>query len=115
MGNCTVAIKKRTGNAVSGKVIVADITMSTSYATGGDTVPLASLELSSIDVLMLSGNSGGYTMEVVHGAAPTTAPKIKLYEDKVTAASPPLSEEANATNVSTIVVRAIAYGDNPHV
>lgn len=112
MGNCTVSIKRRTGLAPAGKCVIADITLSASYAAGGDTVLLADLGLTTLDALVLSGSNGGYTMEVVHGATPTTAPKIKVYEDKAVAASTPLSEEAAATNLSAITVRAVVYGDN---
>lgn len=111
MGTATVTIKKRTGLAAAGACVIADITLSSSYATGGDTVPLSALGLKTCDALMLTGSNAGYTMEAVHGAAVTTDPKIKLYEDKAAAASTPLSEEANATNVSAVTVRAVIFGD----
>jgi hypothetical protein len=115
MGTATVAIKKAApGLAGAGVAKIVDITLSSSYATGGDTVTLTSLGMSSLDALMLTGNAAGYACEVVHGATPTTDPKIRLWEDKATAAATPLGEEAAATNVTSVVLRAIAYG-SPHI
>lgn len=115
MGTATVSIKKRTGITPTGQAVVADVTLSSSYATGGDTVPIASFGLKTLSALMLSGNAGGYVCEAVHGATEIVDPKIKLYDDDATAADDPFTEEANATNVSTVVIRVIAYGDLPNV
>lgn len=122
MGNVAVAIRRRTGLTPSGKCVIADLTLSSSYADGGDTVPLASLGLTTIDALVLSGASGvpsgggadvtGRVLQVVHGATDTTAPKIAAYVQG--AGAGPLTETAATTNLSTITVRAIAYGDNYH-
>ncbi len=119
MGNCTVAIKKAApGISGAGVTKVVDITMSASYATGGDTVLLASLGLDSVDALVLTGNAAGLALEVVHGATPSTAPKIKVSRDNSNATylqNVAFAEPAAATNFSTVVVRAIAYGNNPHI
>jgi len=113
MGNATVAIKKRTGLVPTGAARIVDITLSSSYATRGDTVPLAALELSAVDVLVLTGGMAGYVAEAVHTAG--AAPKIRLWEDKAAAGATPFLEEANATNVSTVVVRALVIGDLPNI
>ena len=117
MGNCTVALVKKTGLSPTGTCKIVDITLSTSYATGGDTVTLASLGMSGVDALVLTGTSpvSGIALAVVHGAVPSTAPKIKAYQDVTPAATAPLPEVANATNLSTTVVRGIVYGDLPNI
>lgn len=109
MGTCTVAIKRRTGLAPTGTVRTVDITLSASYATGGDTLTPASLEMTTIDAVVLTGSSptSGLALAVVHGA--TT--KIKAYQDNAVAAAAPLGEVAAATNLSTHTVRAVVYGD----
>lgn len=121
MGICTVSIKRRTGLTPAGKCVIADITLSSSYADGGDTVQLSDLGLKTIDALVLSGGAAvpaggadvtGRLLVVIHGATPTTDPKIAVYEQG--AAAGPLTEDAATTNNSTVTVRAIAYGDNYH-
>ena len=116
MGTCTVAIKKRTGLSPTGQTVVADITLSASYATGGDTLTLASLGMKAVSAVVLTGSSptSGVALAVVHGAAETTAPLIKAYQDVTPAATAPLPEVANATNLSTHTVRAVVYGDLPN-
>lgn len=118
MGTCTVAIKKRTGLTPTGRAVIADITFSASYADGGDTVTLASLELKTCSALMLSGDAAvpaggadvsGRSLVVIHPAAETTDLKIAAYVQG--AGAGPLTEVAAATNMATVVVRAIAYGD----
>ncbi len=117
MGTCTVAIKKRTGITPTGQTIVADITLSASYATGGDTVTLASLGLKSLSALVLTGNAGAVALEVVHGANETADPKIKVSRDNANAtylSQVAFAEPAAAVNFSAVTVRAIAYGDLPN-
>lgn len=115
MGTATVAIRKRTGITPTGSAVVADITLSSSYATGGETVPLSALGLKSIGCLVLSGGAAGYVCEAVHGASEATDPKIRLWEDKATAGATPFLEEGAGVNVTGVTVRAIAYGDLPNV
>lgn len=109
MGNCTVTIRKMaTPQAVpAGQSVVADIALSTSYATGGDTIPLASLGLpNGVDFIDVSGGAttpGGHAVEVVHGATPGTAPKLRVRD--VAAGT----ELANASNNSGQTVRVMAY------
>ena len=113
MGTCTVSIKKRTGLAPTGKCVIADITLSSSYATGGDTIDPKTLELTSIDAVILSGASP--TSGVVLAFAPGATNKLKAYQDVTPAATAPLPEVAAATNLSTHVVRAVIYGDLPNI
>lgn len=117
MGNCTVTIKRRTGLTPTGQTVIADIALSTSYATGGDTLVISDLGMRSVSAVLLSGSSptSGVALSVVHAAADTTAPKIKAYQDVTPAATAPLPEVAAATNLSTHVVRAVVFGDLANV
>lgn len=113
MGTATVAIRKRTGLSPTGTTVIADITLSASYATGGDTVTPASLGLVAIDAIILSGNSP--TSGLVFGVSHGTPTRIKAYQDNATAAAAPLGEVAAATNLTSHTVRAIVYGDLPNI
>lgn len=100
----TVAITAPYNDVSNNKrVVEANVTMSSSYATGGDTVPLTSLGLREVtDVVVLGSvahvNSGGAAV-TPHGiqvvlAGTKTAPLLKAYSGST-------SEVANATNLST--------------
>ena len=116
MGTATVSVKKRNVGVGASKEVVADITLSGSYATGGDTVTIASLELDSIDALMLTSNANGYNIQVVHGANNRTAPKLKVYQgDNANAGAAAGIEVPNATSLATVVVRVVASGENPNI
>lgn len=107
MGNCTVTIKKRTGIVPTGQAVVADIALSTSYATGGDTVVLKDLALpDGCDVLVLQAGASspaGHALEIINGATPATAPKIRV-RDVATGV-----EITATTNLSAQSVRAMGY------
>lgn len=106
MGNCTVTVKKKSPVSPSGKTVIVDIALSSSYATGGDTVTLASLGLKRLSALMLQtgvSSPGGHALEVINGADEYTAPKIRARD--VAAGT----ELANAGDRSAEKVRAIAY------
>jgi hypothetical protein len=107
MGNCVVTTKKRTGVLPTGTGRVVDIALSASYATGGDTVTLASLGVSSLNALLCGGATtpGGHAVEVIHGAADTTAPLLRI-RDAATGA-----QLANASDHSAQSVRALVIGD----
>jgi hypothetical protein len=111
MGNCTVTFKRRTGVGATGNVVICDIALSGSYATGGDTVTLASLRMSSVQAVIISGvtTPGGHAIEVIHGAADTTAPLLRA-RDVATG-----TQLTNATDQSAQSVRAVVYGDSPFV
>lgn len=116
MGTCTVAIRKRTGIVPAGRAAVVDITLSSSYADGGDTVPISALGIGKrCDILMLQSDAAvpaggadvtGRSLVVVNGATPSTDPKIAVYVQG--AAAGPLTERAAASNESTVTVRALA-------
>lgn len=110
MGTCTVTIKKRNYGRAA-KEVIADIALSSSYATGGDTVPLAALELDTLHMLACNAitTPGGHAVEVIHGATEKTAPLLRVRD--VAAGT----ELANASNNSAQSVRVVAYGNNPYV
>lgn len=104
MGAVSVSIKKRTGILPTGTARIADITMSSSYATGGDTFTASQFELRSIDAILIVG-AGGRLLE------PDIAnSKILAYEDGATV-SGALDQVPAATNLSTVVARALIIGD----
>jgi hypothetical protein len=111
MGNVAATIV-RTWSDGPVKMVIADLSMSSSYATGGDTVPLSALGLSSLEALDLTSNTSGaalfHPLIVIHGANNRTAPKIMARD--VAAGT----EIANATNLSTMTgIRCIARGEGP--
>lgn len=110
MGVCSVAIVKRAGPSPFGQSAVVDITLSSSYATGGDTVNIKDLGIGNrCSALILSGSVNGRVLEVAHGATEFTAPLIQAFQDNAVAAAAALGEVAAATNLTSITVRAIAY------
>jgi len=108
MGNCTVAIRRKHSGRTNGFSTIVDINLSASYATGGDTVPLAALGLGMgrlTSLMLQSGVSspGGHALEVVNGATEDVAPKIRA-RDVASGA-----ELTNATDQSAQSIRAEAY------
>ena len=109
MGTCAVAIKKRDVGIGDHVEVTADVTLSSSYATGGDTLTLASLGLKTLRALILCSSVAPATtrpLAVVHGATEVTDPKIMAM---VVATG---IEETAATNLSTTIVRVVAKGDH---
>lgn len=88
------------------------LTMTASYATGGDTLTAAQLGFSRIMGGMISG-TGGVVFELLPAADPTTA-KVKAYRQKDPAAGGgadiALVEVANATDLSALTPRAEITG-----
>lgn len=118
MGNCSVVIKKAApGVAAAGLAKVIDISMSASYATGGDTLTPAQCGLKNIDAVILAGASptSGVVLAPVQPTSFGGNVLMKAYQDVTPAATAPLPEVAAATNLSTHTVRALVIGDNPHV
>jgi hypothetical protein len=113
MGTCAVAIKKRDIGIGDHVEVTADVTLSASYATGGDTVTLASLGLKTLRSLILtSANTasaaGLQPLAVVHGASEVTDPKIMVGN-----AATPQAEVTAATNLSALAAfRVVAKGDH---
>lgn len=110
MGNVTVTVRQDLSlGPFHAKVV--DIAPNTSYAAGGDTIPLASLGLKTLQgIVLMSPYSGAalfHPATIVYGATPQTDPKLMM-RDVVTGA-----EVTAAFNASTAVVRALAFGEGP--
>lgn len=111
MGTCTVTPRKRSGILPTGTGQLVDIALSSSYATGGDTVTLASLGVTRLQGLILGSSASspaGHAIEVLYGATEGDAPKLRV-RDAATGA-----EIANATNLSAQSLRALVLGDLPN-
>lgn len=122
MGTCTVSIKKQTGITPTGKAVIADVTFSSSYADGGDTLTLKSLGLTTIGIVICGSDAAvpaggadvtGRSLVVNYGASEGTDPKIAAYVQG--AGAGPLTEVAAATNMSTVTFRVMAVGDLPNI
>jgi len=106
MGNCTAVIKKKNVRPY-GRSTIVQISLSSSYATNGDTVPLAILGIGNrLSALLGVGvtTPAGHAVEYIPAANEYTAPKLRV-RDVASGA-----EISNATNLSaqSIVVEAIA-------
>lgn len=111
MGTCTVTPRKLTGILPTGIGRIVDIALSSSYATGGDTVTLASLGVVRLQALQLCSSAtstAGHAVEIIHGATEATAPLLRV-RDAATGA-----EIGNGTNLSAQSLRAVVYGDLPN-
>lgn len=106
MGNLTVAIKRRY-YPQGGKAIVADVTGSSSYATGGDSYTTQQFEAitGNIDAIIDSGTPGYVLIPDIANK------KIKFFKG----AAGLLVEETAATNLSTVTGRVVVLADNPGI
>lgn len=107
MGTCTVTIKRRNVNLGSVHGVIADVAMSNSYATGGDTLTIASLGLQSLEMLIVpeGGSVLGHVIQPVHGSTIKTDPLL-FARDVATG-----SQVTAATDLSTEVFRVLAIGE----
>lgn len=95
MGAATFDI---TGHEVLGnrRIVKGNLTFSSSYATGGDTLALASeVGLKEVREMLVADNTTGLSFDL--DPASPTAPKVKAYSAAAT-------EVANATNQATVTV-----------
>jgi hypothetical protein len=100
-----------TGPEVPGnrKFVTADVTFDSSYATGGEAISVSSLGLTRLDFMWVSP-SDGY---VAQWNGSLTSPKIELFgtnKDVVGVTTGPLTEVANAFDVSSVTVKVFAFG-----
>lgn len=101
MGAATFAITghERLGNK---QVVKGDLTFSSSYATGGDSLDLAAeVGLNEVTSMLVADNATGLSFDLV--ATTATAPLVKAYSAAAT-------EVANATNQATVVVPVWLFG-----
>jgi hypothetical protein len=97
-----ITVAKRVGSKL--QEVVADITLDSSYPTGGYLLQPGDVGLSLSIELLASHPAGGYAFEYDQ---PTS--KLKVYRIGA-ALSNPLSEVPAATNLSAVKVRVVAFG-----
>lgn len=82
MGNCTVTIKKKSPQRVAGRSALVSIALSSSYATGGDTIPRNTLGIGNnrLSHLMIAGHTtpSGHHVELIPGATEYADPKVRV-------------------------------------
>lgn len=99
----------------AGIMVRCKITMSSSYATGGDTIAATILPLGQITKLSFSGSSDGgtgtttaYIAAPVYDSSNVNVTNIQVFQSA--AASNPFTEVGSNTNLSTVVFDAVAWG-----
>lgn len=98
------ATKKLRTSVPNFKVGVVDVTLDSSYPTGGYLLSPADFGFSSEIEVMLTQSASGYDYEFDYNAS-----KLKAYRVNVTGAQ--LGEVPAATNLSAVTVRCIAFGN----
>ena len=116
MGTVTVKLDADPFSPIDGSnagyAVRGQITMSSSYATGGDTVNASSFGLGIITKMNFSGTQIGagasaYMPAPVYNSG---GQAIKVQAFGGAASGVPLAEVTNATNLSTVVFDVIAWG-----
>lgn len=97
-----------TGPEVPGnrRLVTGTVTFDSSYPTGGEAISLGALGFTRLDFLATS-TTDGY---VPAWDGSTTAPKIKMFWVDTTTDGAPMVEVTATTNLSTAVVRFLAFG-----
>ena len=109
MGAVTVAIKKRTGYSPVGKVVIADVTFSGTYAAGGDTYTASQFEMKTIDAIVDMGAAAGSTTTGYLLSPDLANSKLRLLGGAASGVA--LAETATAGQTGT-VQRVLVFGDN---
>lgn len=104
MGNIVTSAITNDVSAEGQAVRRCTITFSSSYATGGDTLDVATSGLRRVDKLYVDCSLAtlGYHLQLAGTAA---VPLVKLFKGATTPA-----EESNATNVSTVSALVELHG-----
>ncbi len=104
MGAATVALDKTAGVTVDGKrSVTATVTLSASYATGGDTLAITALGLSQVDRAEQVQTGTANTAKAVRvDTANPVAPKVLAFTGAV--------QDAAASNQSTTVATLTFVG-----
>ncbi len=109
MGNVVVAFDSvgRPASFGSKRVSLGTITMSSSYDTGGDTIPTGDRKfgLARLDSLQLFEPTGTHTVDLDSRTAPTL---VLAYHAGL--ADVPFVEESATEDVSTVVIPFMAVG-----
>lgn len=85
------------------------VTFDSSYPTGGEAFTPANVGLAEFDVVLISPDAnalGGHTVQYDY-----TAQKLKVFVEEAAAAGGPLLEIADASDLSTLVIRVLCIGN----
>lgn len=117
MGTVTVVLDADAYSPMDGSnagyMVRGVLTMSSSYATGGDTMTPASVGLGIITKLdIASGEPTALTTSYLLSAVQTSGPTVAKVQAFVTgsASGVAFSEVTNATNLATVAAPFIAFG-----
>lgn len=108
----SVAIKKRTGIAPTGRQVLADVTFDSSYPAGGEPYTPAMFGLRTIDFMLVSGVALASSTTANACYADHTNSKLMLFSSN--GAAPAALLETSTANQSATVVRVLAF-ELPHV
>jgi len=112
MGAVTVAIRKRTGIGVVGKMVIADVTFSGTYSAGGDTYTNSQFEMNTIDAIIDMGASVASATTGFVLAPDLANKKLRLLGG---AASGVALAESGVAGQTGTVQRVLVLGDNAFV
>lgn len=111
MGAVSVVIRKRGYGAV-GKMVVADVTFSGTYAAGGDTYTAGQFEMTTIDGIVDAGAAAGSATTGYVLSPDLANSKLRLLGGAASGVA--LAETGTAGQTGT-VQRVVVFGNNPHV
>lgn len=87
----------------SRRVTVTDVTLDSSYPTGGEAITAAQLGLNTVLFAICNVKAVGGTVNVANAYYDSANAKIKVYDETP-------AEAANAADLSSLVVRVLAFG-----
>src|SRR6266516_2758770 len=111
MGAVTVSIKKRNVTGAS-RMVIADVTFSSSYAAGGDTYTNSLFEMDTIDAIVDCGAAVGSTTTGYVLSPDLANKKLRLLGGAASGVA--LAETGTAGQTGT-VQRVAVFGNNPYV
>lgn len=85
------------------RVTCANVTLDSSYPTGGESVTPAQLGLEAVDYAIVNVKSVGGTVNVANASYDAATSKIKVHDETP-------AEVANTSDLSTLVVQIVAFG-----
>lgn len=87
----------------SRRVTVTDVTLDSSYPTGGEAITAAQLGLSTVLFAFCNVKAVSGTVNVANAYYDSANSKIKVYDETP-------AEVANAASLASVVIRVMAYG-----
>lgn len=115
MGAVTVAIKKRGTGVGAGKMVVADVTFSGTYAAGGDTYTNAQFEMTNIDAIVDMGASVASATTGLVLAPDLANKKLRLLGMAAAAGVGTALTETNVAGQTGTVQRVLVVDLGPYV